>query len=346
MIHFENDSIENIAIFGIENKTNGGMLRTSDGPAEIDDQTMPFLVAYFTSPFKTEEYFSFHHEADLGLNEVYAYASRIFDSPDDFYEQAVNIAKHLQEKSDHPKIKAGEFYVVYFRECAFNGETVDAIGLFKSENKDTFLDVQQRKGNYEVESRKGVNINKLDKGCLIFNREREEGYAVAVVDSTNKVEAQYWFDEFLKVRQRQDEYYKTQNLMAMCKNYVVKQLPNEFEVSKADQAELLNKSAQYFKENDSFDMNSFTEEVIAQPEVIKSFGAFRESYEQDHDIRIDDEFDISSSAVKKQTRAFKSVIKLDKNFHIYVHGNNQFIKRGFDEATGMHYYQLFFEEEQ
>ncbi|MDR0604368.1 MAG: hypothetical protein LBG80_08720 [Bacteroidales bacterium] len=36
------------------------------------------------------------------------------------------------------------------------------------------------------ESEKGININKLDKGCLIFNTERENGYIVAVVDNTNK----------------------------------------------------------------------------------------------------------------------------------------------------------------
>jgi len=46
---------------------------------------------------------------------------------------------------------------------------------------------------FEIESEKGININKLDKGCLIFNTERESGYVVAIVDNTNKgTEAQYW----------------------------------------------------------------------------------------------------------------------------------------------------------
>ncbi|MFQ9503659.1 MAG: hypothetical protein ACLR1G_06560 [Alistipes indistinctus] len=42
----------------------------------------------------------------------------------------------------------------------------------------------------------------------------------------------------------------------------------------------------------------------------------------------------------------KSVIKLDRNFHIYVHGNNQYIRKGYDEETCMNYYQLLFNEEQ
>lgn len=75
------------------------------------------------------------------------------------------------------------------------------------------------------------------------------------------------------------------------------------------------------------------------------FSNFSNKYQQDKEIELSDNFTISDSAVKKQARAFKSIIKLDKNFHIYVHGNNQYIKRGYDEATGMHYYQLFFKEE-
>ena len=61
-------------------------------------------------------------------------------------------------------------------------------------------------------------LKKLDKGCLIFNKDRENGYVVAVVDNTNKgVEAQYWIDDFLHVRQRKDEYANTQNFYGVSK---------------------------------------------------------------------------------------------------------------------------------
>ena len=152
------------------------------------------------------------------LNEVYTYVSKIFDEPEQLYEQSVNLAKHLYEQSTHPKIKGGEFYTVYFKDCILDGETLDAVGLFKSENKDTFLKVLRENGNFNLESDKGINIKKLDKGCLIFNKDRENGYVVAVVDNTNKgVEAQYWIDDFLHVRQRKDEYANTQNFMALAK---------------------------------------------------------------------------------------------------------------------------------
>ena len=149
---------------------------------------------------------------------------------------------NLYEKSNHPKIKGGEFYVVYFKDCIVNDVMVDAVGLFKSENKDTFLKVYPSEDGFEIESQQGVNINKLDKGCMIFNTDKEHGYMVAVVDNINKgVEAHYWIDDFLHVRQRKDGYYNTQNVMLLTKNFIAKELPQAFDsVSKADQAELLN----------------------------------------------------------------------------------------------------------
>ena len=132
----------------------------------------------------------------------------------------------------------------------------------------------------------------------------------------------------------------------MYKTFVTKELPQQFEVTKADQAELINESVKFFKGKEEFDFEDFGNEVLKQPEVIQSFNDFSNKYQQERDIEIADNFTISDAAVKKQSRAFKSVIKLDKNFHIYVHGNNQYIKKGYDEITGMHYYQLFFKEEQ
>jgi hypothetical protein len=278
------------------------------------------------------------------MNEVFACASKIFDNPDTLLEQSVNLAGHLYEQSTHPKIKGGEFYTVYFKDCIMDGETVDAVGLFKSENKDTFLKVFPAGDGFEIESEQGININKLDKGCLIFNTERDDGYVAAVVDNTNKgVEAQYWIDDFLHVRQRKDEYYNTQNVLSLCKDFVKNELPQQFDVSKADQIDLLNKSVKFFKDKDNFNLAEFTNEVIKQPEVINSFNQYKSAYVQEHDLEIADNFTISDSAVKKQARVFKSVIKLDKNFHIYVHGNRQLIEQGSDDKGK--FYKIYYQEE-
>lgn len=338
--------IKSITIHFVGNKINDENLFLSKRELGFDKLMSEILNQYFIHQFKTNEYYNLHHEADINLNEVYVYASKIFDNPEALHEQSVNLAKHLYEQSNHPKIKGGEFYVVYFKDCIVDGETVDAVGLFKSENKDTFLKVYPAGDGFEIESQQGININKLDKGCLIFNTDRENGYVVAVVDNTNKgAEAQYWIDDFLHVRQRRDEYYNTQNLLSMTKNFVTHELPNRFEnVSKADQVDLLNKSVKFFKEKDTFDMDEFANEVIGQPEVIDSFNRFREDYARDRDIEFSDSFTISDSAVKRQARVFKSVIKLDKNFHIYVHGDRNLIEQGEDERGK--FYKVYYKEEQ
>ena len=63
-------------------------------------------------------------------------------------------------------------------------------------------------------------------------------------------------------------------------------------------------------------------------------------------MNIEDNFDISETAVKKQSKNFKSVIKLDKNFHVYVHGDTKFLEKGFNEEVNMNYYRLYFKEEE
>lgn len=278
------------------------------------------------------------------MNEVFVCVSKIFNNPEILHKQSINLAKHLYEQSIHPQIKDGEFYTVYFKDCIIDGETVDAIGLFKSENKDTFLKVYPSGDGFEIESEKGININKLDKGCLIFNIERETGYVVAVVDNTNKgTEAQYWINDFLHIRQRKDEYYNTQNILSLTKRFIKNELPQQFEVTKADQADMLNKSVKFFKENDNFDLKEFANEVMENPDVIKSFKKYKTTYEQDFDMDIADNFAISENAVKKQARFLKSVIKLDKNFHIYIHGNREMIEQGEDKKGK--FYKVYYNEE-
>lgn len=336
--------IINAVLHLVGNKSIEDKFIISNQVLDIDNELNLILSDYFLSPFTSKEYYQLYHDNDLALNEVYNYISKIFDEPKNIYEQSVNLAKHLYCKSTHPKIKGGEFYTVYFKNCILNGETLDAIGLFKSEKKDTFLKILNENDNLRIESDKGVNIKKLDKGCLIFNKDRENGYIVGVIDSTNKgTEAQYWIDDFLHVRQRKDEYTNTQNLMSLAKKFVTKELPKEFEVSKADQINLLNKSLNFFKKNDTFDINNFAHEVIAQPELVEKFYRYKQDYEKQSDIIIDNQFEISESACKKQQRSYKRVIKLDKKIQIVIDGNLQNIEQGEDQHGS--FYKIYYIEE-
>jgi hypothetical protein len=342
MFNLQDIQIDNIITHYIGSKAEDEGVRFSSSEIDGDDNTFSVLKQYFLNPFKPEEYFHLDKEEPM-----FGYAEAVFNNREVFLEHSVKMGEYLYQQSEHPKIKPGELYVVLFSNCIVDGEIVDAIGLFKSESKDTFLKVKSFSGGFDIFAETGVNVNKLDKGCLIFNTEAENGYLVSVVDSSGKgADAQYWRSSFLHLKPRRDDYYQTRSYLDLCKSFVVEQAPKEFEVTKADQADFLNKSANFFKSNQEFDLGSFTHEVIPQPEIAESFKEYKKQYETENDLKLEEEFSISLPAVKKQSKVFKNVIKLDKNFHIYVHGNKEYIIKGYDEQTGMHFYQLYFKEEE
>ncbi|WP_285010053.1 nucleoid-associated protein [Pedobacter faecalis] len=351
MISFFEASLSELSIHRIGNKSQDEFYVLSEQSVSISDNLLSNLLQqYFLGQFeKVNEIYRFYHpNADLNLNEVYHFVASIFEDGQQFHSHSQEIAKHLYEVSGHPKIKSGELYVAYFENVQIEGGLHDAIGIFKSETKETYLKVYPENSGFGLSyEQDAINISKLDKGCLIFNTDKEEGYRVAVIDQTNRSsEAVYWKDEFLKLRVRNDNFNQTNSVLGVYKSFVTEKLDEEFEISKADKIDLLNKSMKYFKEKESFDLDEFSNEVIGNAEGIESFKSYKKSYEEEFDTAIPDSFDISGAAVKKQARVYKSVLKLDKNFHIYIHGDKELIEKGFDDDKSMNYYKVYFREEQ
>ncbi|GAB2811802.1 nucleoid-associated protein [Ferruginibacter profundus] len=342
--------LQTLSIHQTGNKLLDEKYKLSEQPLEIDDDILnKLLQQYFLSPFEkiNEVYRLWHSSEDLNLNEVFHFAETIFNDPGTFHENSRQLAKHLYDASNHPKIKPGELYVAYFTNLQIEGELHDAIGMFKSETKEPYLTVQNKNNNFEMGyQQEAINIKKLDKGCIIFNTEKEAGYKVAIVDVTNRsTDAAYWVDDFLKLKIRNDGFNQTTNTLSVYKDFVTKELENSFDLTKTDKIDLLNRSMKYFKENETFNMDEFAYEVINNEAGIESFKTYKANYEQEYNTPIPDSFAISNAAVKKQARTFKSVLKLDKNFHIYIHGDKELIEKGFDEAMNLNYYKVYFREE-
>jgi hypothetical protein len=329
------------------NQTNDETLLLSKSKLNIEDEKVrELLTKFFLNSFQNVEFnhFTFSN-GDFKMNAIYQYVSDIFEQPNNLLPQSINMAKLLFEISTHPQIKAGDFFVAYFTGILIDDETTEAIGIFKSENKQEFLKVDKQQGKFEVHYQDGININKLDKGCLILNVDDQNGFRVCVIDNTNKsADAHYWKNDFLMVKPCNDSFHATKDYLELCKNYVTKQMPNDFEVSKTDQIDLLNRSIKYFKEQDEFDLEDFSRSVIQDPQVIESFKGYKKQYEDEHELELNESFDINDAAVKKQNRVFKSVLKLDKNFHIYIHGKRDLIEKGVD-PDGRKYYKIYFNEE-
>ena len=167
-----------------------------------------------------------------------------------------------------------------------------------------------------------------------------------VIDQTNKSgEAVYWKDDFLKLKIRNDSFNQTHNVLGLYKNFVTEKIDEDFEISKPDKIDLLNKSMKYFKEKEKFDFEEFSDEVIGNETASKSFKSMMSNYEEEFDTPLSSGFDISSQAVKKQTSNYKTVLKLDKNFHVYIHGDSALLEQGFDDVKGKNYITLFYDKE-
>jgi len=347
MIDISNAHLSMVAVHHCGNQTNQEELTLSKSTLAIEEEKVrELLTKFFLNSFQNPEFNSFtFSNGDHNMNIIYQYATKIFEQPKTILPQSVNMAKQLYEISTHPQITGGDFFVAYFTGLMIENETIEAIGIFKSENKQAFLKVDKNQGEFEVQFQDGININKLDKGCLILNIEEKNGYKVCVIDNTNKTsEAQYWKNDFLMLKPCNDSFHATKDYLDLCKNYVTKQMPNDFEISKTDQIDLLNRSIKYFKDQDEFNLEEFSRSVIQDPQVIESFNGYKKQYENEHELAFNESFDISDAAVKKQNRVFKSVLKLDKNFHIYIHGKRDLIEKGV-EADGRKYYKIYFDEE-
>jgi len=347
MTGIDSVQLQQVIVHKVGNPSRGEDLKLSINPLTLnDDIVRGLLTRYFLSAFNENELYRFTHLSDVEMNEVYRYVRAIFEDRDSFIQQSALLAQFLYSKSTHVKVKEGELYVVLFDEVPFENEFIRAVGIFKSETKETFLKVFQHGQSWEVIQEEGVNINKLDKGCLIFNTNTADGYKVSVVDATNKQnDAQYWVTDFLQVEPYADSYHHTDKYLSLCKNFITNEYPEKFDVSKSDQIDMLNRSMEYFKTKEQFSLQEFATEVIHHQEVVDTFMDYKKNFESSKNFEIEDEFAIHVSAVKKQQRVFKTVLKLDKNFHIYIHGRRDLIEKGVDEMTGKKYYKIYFDEE-
>ena len=65
-------------------------------------------------------------------------------------------------------LKSGEVYVAYLENLQIDNEKVNAVGIFKSELKQDFLQFSEQENQINAHLQQGVSLSKLDKGCIIL----------------------------------------------------------------------------------------------------------------------------------------------------------------------------------
>lgn len=284
--------------------------------------------------------FEFRHEIGIDYNILFKLAKAIH-SGEDFIENTQKIAQYLVSVSKHPNIKDGDLFIAKFEDVKLGNDYYEALGVYKFEDKETYIETSTINKDVKLHFKQGIGSKKPDKACLILFT--DEPYTLLIIDSSSS-ETDYWQNEFIKHKPKNDFVNNTHDFLNLTKDFITGQMPQDFKVNKADQIDLLNRSVEYFKTHDTFHKGAFEEEVLHHEVIIDSFRKFDKTYKKDNALELSDNFQISPQAVKKQARVFKSVLKLDKNFHVYIHGNRELIEQGVDE-NGRKYYKIYYENE-
>lgn len=350
MINLYATQIETISLHRVGNKNKGEAIFLSEASHALNDETTGLLKEYFFKPFreKEENYFHFSNDVDVEFNEMFKITSHIFSDPDSIHANSKKIASYLYEQSNHPHIKSGEVYIAFLSGVLLDNVKVNAIGIFKSELKHDFIQFEEKNNNLDIIVQQGININKLDKGCLIFDSNKEEGYKILSVDS-NRYDTKYWLEEFLGVEALSDDNFKTKNYLKFCQNFakdVV--LPAE---DKQQEVLFMNRAVNHFAKNDSFEESSFLNEVMENPSLIPEFKNYKVEKGPKYSVEDVSNFDIANKAVSDARKKIKNVINLDTNIQIKLDFINpesaqKYVEKGWDEEKQMYYYLVYFNKEQ
>lgn len=350
MINLYPAQIESLSVHRVGNKSRNESVFFSSEPYRLNDELSAVLKEYFFKSFreKEENYFRFANEVDVDFNPLYPIVEAIFADPSTAHTNSKKITTHLFEQSNHPHIKSGEVFIAHFTDMVIDNQKTNAIGIFKSELKHDFLQFKENSPNLDILIRQGVNINKLDKGCLIFNVAKETGYKILSVDS-NRYDTKYWLENFLGADVLTDENFFTKKYLKFCQDFakdVV--LPAE---DKKEEVMFMNRAVNHFAKNDAFEETSFLNEVMENPELIPEFKHYKVEKGPKYSIEDVSNFPIANKAVSEARKKIKNVINLDTNIQIKMDFINpesaeKFVEKGWDEERQMYYYLVYFNKEQ
>lgn len=345
MINVESSKLGQLAIHKVGNKHRGEHIFTSQEPVKLNEELTQLLTDYFLKPFtKTTEKFQFVHDVDLAYNPLNGISEDIFSDKSQFFENSTKILRHLFDQSSHPHIKSGDLFVAYFDEMFILGEQVQAIGIFKSERKDSFLQVNEKSKNLTINTEKGISVKKLDKGCLVLNT--EEGLLVLSVDNNN-YDAEYWKKDFLQVDYIKDENYETNAFLDLCKSFAKDVIGEE---TKKDEIDFINHSVKFVENSEEINIDDYSNALFADEETKGDFIDYKKAFEEEYEVEIADSFRVSELVLEKQKKSIKNAIKLDTNIQLKFDFSDadsmeRFVEMGYDEEKEMHYYKVYYNEE-
>ena len=116
MINLQSAILSHVSVHYVGNQGADESLFLSTDEIDLSNEFLAdILTESFTKPFQDKsEFLRFTHSSDLQLNEMYSFVNQVFMNKNTFHEVSKNMAKHLFEKTQHPKVKGGEMYVAFW----------------------------------------------------------------------------------------------------------------------------------------------------------------------------------------------------------------------------------------
>jgi hypothetical protein len=307
---------------------------------EIESQELKKILC---KPFATTlQAYQFVHESNLLQNDVYACVSEIFANPNSLTASSKKITQYLYRFANDYAIKTGEIFFILLDNILTEAGTTNGIAIIKMEGATKFIKPQETNQNVEIFFDKGLMSKNIDKACLVLNDDFKEGFYVYPFEKTIG-ETNYWNRYFLQCKARTDEFLQTNVLLNTFRQYVMDELPTE-QYSKKEKIDLVQNSMNYLVENNSaVDVEDFISKQLVELAHQDDYKASLQVYVKDNEVDLQTTFAASNDAIQYQRKKFRSIIKLDKNFHIYVHSNDELIERGADEKGK--FYKVYFQQE-
>ncbi|MBK8112057.1 MAG: nucleoid-associated protein [Saprospiraceae bacterium] len=302
---------------------------------EESETLLEHITAMYREPL-------FHQLGTLG--PVFTASQKVFESPDLLFEESIQLSRKVGHNLTEDINGEAYFLQVHISDILVDDELLDAMALIVMYTAPRFYKIQKKDSCFTIPTDKGYIIAKPDKACLILPGDESNGGRVLVYESGGVKEEGFWYKDYLQLSPLGNEYSYTTDYIKMTSQFLKQRKPLEQVLDKKAGAEILERSLDYFTQNDKFEEREYKQEVFRDNTVIEAFDEYKQKWAEKNQRPLADSFEPSSEALNKQSKVFRSVIKLDKNFHIYVHGDSSKIMKGEDEL-GKKYYILYYNEE-
>lgn len=344
----EEARIAEIAVQFMDEVDDGLKLNLTEQLAEfIDEEQQEYVGGKMLDLFDPDVQFQFSDGQNGELTATQSLLERLYSNDLGFLECSRLLAEKLYSVSSHHTVKPCEFFLVRISDLVVDGQMVDAVGLFKTNERQRVLRAANRNGTPELNLISGIDLGRISKGALFFRFSENEPFNAFVSDRLT-LDARYWTEDFLGVQRVQDDGFHTGQYLSMCQEFAEEAFPATQD--KNSQLKFLNKSLEYFKNNESFEPEEFERQVVGAGAMAGKFQSFSNNYMDDHGYEEVGNFDISVPELKKMQRKIRNLIKLDTEIEIRVRSNNpeinnRYVERGYDDGRGMYFYKVYFNSE-